>query len=63
MTVRRPLPFKDKLSLIIGHPEMYNQQNQHGHGQQQQQGGNLRQNRYGGKSTSAESVLTGKRKF
>ena len=37
---------------------MYNQQNQHGHGQQQQQGGNLRQNRYGGKSTSAESVLT-----
>ena len=37
---------------------MYNQQGQHGHGQQHQQGGNLRQNRYGGKSTSAESVLT-----
>merc|ERR1719225_75761 len=41
-----------------GHPEMYNQQGQHGHGQHGQQGGNLRQNRYGGKSTSAESVLT-----
>ena len=37
---------------------MYNQQGQHGHGQHSQQGGNLRQNRYGGKSTSAESVLT-----
>ena len=46
-----------------GHQDMYNQQGQH-HRQQrdqqhqpQQQGGNLRQNRYGGKSVSAESVL------
>merc|ERR1719273_2937185 len=49
-------PQRINQSSSQGHPDMYNQHHQH-HGHQQG-GGNLRQNRYGGKSVSAESVLT-----